>query len=127
MKIPLEFRRKKEKRQKKRHFGSKHMNNCITDQGEDVCDQKEISIEAGIFSQNFIEKRKEEKRKEKKRKRKKERKKRDDSEISSLSDVEINNIEGKITLKEVTRALKNMKNNRSPSTDSFTSDFFKVF
>ena len=111
------------------------MNNCITDQGEDVCDQKEISIEAGIFSQNFIEKRKEEKRKEKKKKKrkkkkkkkKKERKKRDDSEISSLSDVEINNIEGKITLKEVTRALKNMRNNRSPSTDSFTSDFFKVF
>ena len=97
------------------------MNNCITDQGEDVCDQKEISIEAGIFSQNFIEKRKEEKRKTKTKT------KRDDSEISSLSDVEINNIEGKITLKEVTRALKNMKNNRSPSTDSFTSDFFKVF
>ena len=32
------------------------MNNCITDQGEDVCYEKEISIEVGIFSQTFIEK-----------------------------------------------------------------------
>ena len=37
--------------------------------------------------------------------KKKEEKKSDDSEIPSLSDEEINNIEGKITLKEVTRAL----------------------
>lgn len=51
---------------------------------------------------------------------------RDDSEIPSLSDEETNNTEGKITLKEVTRALKNMKNNKSLSTDDFTSDFFKA-
>ena len=71
MKISLQFRRRrKKKRKKKRHFDSKHMNNCITEQGEDVCDQKEISIEAGIFSQNFIEKRKEEKKQQQKNKKK---------------------------------------------------------
>ena len=71
------------------------MNNCITDQGEGVCDEKEISIEVDIFSQTFIEK----------TNKKTNKQKTDDSEIPSLSDEEINNIEGKITLKEVTRAL----------------------
>ena len=70
------------------------MNSCITDQGEGVCDEKEISIEVDIFSQTFIEK----------TNKKTNKQKTDDSEIPSLSDEEINNIEGKITLKEVTRA-----------------------
>ena len=47
--------------------------------------------------------------------------------IPTLSDEEANNIEGKITLEEATRALKNMKNNKSPGTVGFTSEFFKVF
>ena len=47
--------------------------------------------------------------------------------IPTLSDEEANNIEGKLTLEEATRALKNMKNNNSPGTDGFTSVFFKVF
>ena len=44
--------------------------------------------------------------------------------IPKLSDEETNNIEGKITLEEATRALKSMKNNKSPDTDDFTSEFF---
>ena len=38
------------------HFASKHMNKLITDQGEEVCDEKEISIEAGKFYQKLYEK-----------------------------------------------------------------------
>ena len=35
---------------------SKHMNKLITNQGEEICDEKEISIEAGIFYQKLYEK-----------------------------------------------------------------------
>ena len=47
--------------------------------------------------------------------------------IPTLSDEKANNIEGKITLEEATRAHKNTKNNKSPGTDGFTSEFFQVF
>ena len=30
-------------------------------------------------------------------------------------------------MSELTKALKNMKNNKSPGTDGFSSEFFKVF
>ena len=47
--------------------------------------------------------------------------------IPTQSDEEANNIEGKITLEEATRALKNMKNNKGPGrSDGCTSEFFKV-
>ena len=36
-------------------------------------------------------------------------------------------MEGKITLEEATSSLKNMKNGKSPGTDGFTVEFFKVF
>ena len=47
--------------------------------------------------------------------------------ITKLSDKEKNSIEGKLTLKEVASALKNMKNDKSPGLDGFTSEFFKFF
>ena len=52
------------------------------------------------------------------------------NKIQTLSDEEVNNTEGKITLEEATRALKNMKKKKeekSSGIDSFTSEFFKVF
>ena len=36
-------------------------------------------------------------------------------------------MEGNITYKEASEALKSMKNNRSPGSDGFSADFFKVF
>lgn len=47
--------------------------------------------------------------------------------LPKLSDNESNQLEGYITLSELTKALSNMKNNKSPGTDGFSSEFFKVF
>ena len=48
-------------------------------------------------------------------------------EIKRLSDEESESLEGEISLEEASRALKNMKNGKSPGTDGFTVEFFKVF
>ena len=44
-----------------------------------------------------------------------------------LSELEVNSLEGLITLDEATEILKNMKNGKSPGSDGFTVEFFKVF
>ena len=43
---------------------------------------------------------------------------------TKLSDQEAENLEGEITLTELTKALKNMKNDMSPGLDGFTVVFF---
>ena len=93
---------------------SKHMNKLITNQGEEVCDEKEINTEVGKFYQKLYEKTIVEVCETEETVH----------TIPTLSDEEANNIEGKLTLEEATRALKNMKNNNSPGTDGFTSEFF---
>lgn len=47
--------------------------------------------------------------------------------IPKLSEPEQNSLEGEITLEEATNALKNMSNKKSPGSDGFTVEFFKVF
>ena len=46
---------------------------------------------------------------------------------TKLSDQEAENLEDEITLIELTKALKNMKNDKSPGLDGFTVDFFFFF
>ena len=41
--------------------------------------------------------------------------------------MESQSLEGNLTLVEASHALKNMKINRSPGSDGFGADFFKVF
>ena len=41
-----------------------------------------------------------------------------------LSNESKNNLEGEITEKEILNVLKKMKNNKSPGTDGFTTEFF---
>ena len=50
-----------------------------------------------------------------------------DTNLPKLTDNESKLLEGDITMSELTKALKNMKNNKSPGTDGFSSKFFKVF
>ena len=71
-----------------RRFASKHMKKRITDQWEEVCNEKEISIEVGKFYQTLYEE-----------KEKRWRLQIVDMvhKIPNLSDEEVN-IEGKITL-----------------------------
>lgn len=47
--------------------------------------------------------------------------------IPKLNQNESNNLEGLLTLSELSSALKNMKNNRSPGVDGFSCEFFKMF
>ena len=46
---------------------------------------------------------------------------------SKLSDKESQEFEGEITYTELTSALRNMNNNKSPGLDGFTVEFFKFF
>ena len=39
----------------------------------------------------------------------------------------VNQIEGHLTIKELSKALKQTKNNKSPGIDGFPADFLKVF
>ena len=44
-----------------------------------------------------------------------------------LSDTKSSGLEGEITYLEISTALKNMKNGKSPGNDGFTTEFFKFF
>ena len=48
-------------------------------------------------------------------------------DIPTLTVQEKTSLEGEITLDEASVALKNMKNNKSPGSDGFTVEFFKMF
>ena len=47
--------------------------------------------------------------------------------VPKLSNQEAEALEGEITYKEATETLRNMKNEKSPGSDGFTAEFFKVF
>ena len=47
-------------------------------------------------------------------------------DIPTLTLQEKTSLERKITLDEASAALKNMKNNKSPGSDGFTVEFFKI-
>ena len=49
------------------------------------------------------------------------------TKIPHLNDEEVERIEGEITLNEASMALRNMKHSKSPGTDGFNAEFFKVF
>ena len=46
---------------------------------------------------------------------------------NQLNDDEAQKLEGELTYEELTLALKNMKNSKSPRNDGFTAEFFKMF
>ena len=48
-------------------------------------------------------------------------------EIPRLSVKELESIEGRITMTEVSQTLKNMKSNKSPGTSGFNTDFYNFF
>ena len=47
--------------------------------------------------------------------------------VNQLNDDEAQMLEGEITYEELTTALKNMKNSKSPGNDGFTTEFFLSF
>ena len=47
--------------------------------------------------------------------------------VQKIQDTDRDNLEGCITYEELTKAAKNMKNNKSPGSDGFPAEFFKFF
>ena len=47
--------------------------------------------------------------------------------VPKLTNLESENLEGLISFDEASLALKSMKNNKSPGSDGFSSEFFKFF
>jgi hypothetical protein len=101
----------------KRNFVSKQMNKIIAKSGHTLTKTQDIVEETKHFYESLYENRKTE-----------------DcnidemvNEYPKLTEEEANDLEGKITVEEATHALKKMKNAKSPGSDGFTVEFFKVF
>lgn len=103
-----------------RNYYSKLIAKIEKENGENITDQKEILRETKNFYQTLYSK---------------PRKINEDCIIEKLkylnfnilSDDEAKLIEGEITYSEAKYFLKNMKNDKSPGSDGFTTEFFKFF
>ena len=102
-----------------RHFHNKLITSLKLDNGEIVDDQKHILQETNFFYAHLYSKQ-------------------DNTEddfihklqlinFEKLTDEEANKLEGKITYAEALNFLKNMKNEKSPGSDGYTTEFFKFF
>ena len=101
----------------KRHYISKNMARLIGRDGSVITDNEGMLFEVKNFYETLYTKRSVE-----------------NCEITDLvenmpilDDDEANSIEGDITFEEAGLVLKNMQNLKSPGTDGFTVEFFKVF
>ena len=101
----------------KRNYVNKYINKLTLDNGDEITECNEVIQEVKNFYQNLYSKR--------------------DVEdvhvpdlvenIPTLAENEANELEGSLTLEELSYSLKNMKNGKSPGSDGFTVEFFKVF
>lgn len=104
-----------------RNYTSKTITIIEKDNGQLITDQKEILNETKNYYEDLFS-----------------------SKESSLNDIDLNNymqdihipnlnreeseeLEGMLTLKEASRTLRNMKNNKSPGTSGLSIDFYKTF
>ena len=51
----------------------------------------------------------------------------DIEQVNTLSEDMAQQLEGKLTYQEALQALKHMKNDKTPGTDGYTTEFFKFF
>ena len=101
----------------KRHFVSKNMSRLIDRHENVLTNQKDIIHEVQSFYKSLYEKSDVENCEIKDLV----------NDIPTLTDLKANKLEDKITLEEATRVLKMMKNNKSPGTNGFSTEFFKFF
>ena len=102
-----------------RNFISKNMPNLWKNDGTKTVNQKEVINETKLFYENLY--------KEKTVKPIDLEKVLNYRNIPKLSEEQKLELEGHITINEALNSLKNMKNNKSPGSDGFTSEFFKFF
>lgn len=101
----------------KRNYVNKSINSLILRNGESTKNNNTIIKEVRDFYKKLYSKREVE-----------------DAEISDLVNElpkmdqrTADQLEGELTLDEISEALKDMKHNKSPGSDGFPSEFFKVF
>ena len=101
----------------KRNYINKSMNRLVTSEGSIISDKTEIINEVKEFYETLYKKREVE-----------------DTEINNLvrnipklDEPRSRQLEGPLTLEEISSSLKNMSNGKSPGSDGFTSEFFKCF
>ena len=104
-----------------KNYVNKTIKKVIANNDTVITDQKEILAEVSLFYKNLFQ-----------------------NKDSTLEDInldnlfsnatqvkltvdESNSLEGMLTLNEISKALKNMKNNKTPGIDGFPADFFKFF
>ena len=102
-----------------RNFTNKIIPSLDLDNGETIFDQSRILSETKMFYENLY-------------------KNRINNDVylendlvqynfPTLSTKESESLEGEITLAEASNTLSNMKSNKSPGSDGFSSEFFKCF
>ena len=104
-----------------RNFTSKIIPKLVKDNGETIQEQFEILNETKQFYEKLYSKPKHELNTADLNSELK------FEDIPKLSEEEAVLLEGKITLKEASKTLQKMKANKSPGSDGFSTEFFKVF
>ena len=103
----------------KRNFQSKRMTSLVRDDQTEITDATMITEEIKTFYTNLY--------------KSKENTNLDGEfstllrDLPKLTEEEAETLNGDLTLQEVSTALKNMKNNKSPGTDGFSVEFYKFF
>jgi hypothetical protein len=105
----------------KQHSSSKTIPYIINNNGHNIYDQNEILAEAASYYKTLYSKG--------------ETKECDNAifdELNLIHGAKLNNdeaqaLEGILTMEEISTTLKNMKHFKSPGSDGFTTEFFKVF
>ena len=95
------------------------MHKLIKDDGREIHRENEILTELSNYYFNLYRKTESEK----------DRKQdwQSQVDVEKIEDRDRNNLEGQITYEELTKAVKDMKHNKSPSSDGFPVEFFKFF
>ena len=104
----------------KQHIASKNIPFLVKDDGNHTYDQNEILVETKKYFENLFD----EKSSNIDNKFETYMK---DCEANKLDEKNKNAIEGLLQYSEVTEILRNMKNDKSPGIDGFTTNFYKVF
>ena len=100
----------------KRHYVSKTMSH-IREDGIVITDSLEIANKVNSFYQKLYEKKEVENCGIRELV----------SEVPHLNERDMKELEGEITYEEASNVLKNMNNSKSPGSDGFSAEFFKVF